>query len=512
MNKVQEFIKNSGGKYILDRKLIEKIYNQDEEEIEKALLDFAVKLEEKKTPKNYRIYNVNEFERKDDFLAEIKEDLQLFKSIQSRIRELKLVDNDPKLDSLVKELNKILSIKPEADEPDRKVIIFSEYMDTVKHLKPVLEKMFVDKVFTVEGSLGVKQNDELLTNFDASKKLREQNDDYDILLTSDRLSEGYNLNRAGAIIKYDIPWNPTRVIQRVGRINRIGKKVFNWLYIYNFFPTEAGADIVKSRQIASQKMYLIHNTLGEDSKIFEVDEIPSPAELFKRININPDEQEDESLFTKIRAKYLAIKKEYPDVIERVQSLPVRIKTAKKSDAYQLVVFRRKALGLFIHAMIENAEGNHNIEPLLIEQVLPLIECEKGEPRLPLSEKFWNYYEQIKIFKPTYRASKNDLFLEVKAMNNLQSSLRFYKQELDNELSFIRTLIKDVREYHILSKYSLRRLSVHELIPDKPKELEKFKKEIEYLRRKLGDDYLNVIKKRIADNYHEIIIAVENYSD
>ncbi len=508
---VQDFIKNSGGKYILDRRLIEKIYNQDEEEIEMALLDFAVKLEEKKTPKNYRIYNVSEFERKDDFLMEIEEDLQLFKSVQNRIRELKLVDNDPKLQSLVKELNKILSIKPKAGEPIRKVIVFSEYMDTVKHLKPVLEKMFVGKVFTVEGSLGVKQNNELLTNFDASKKLREQNDDYDILLTSDRLSEGYNLNRAGAIINYDIPWNPTRVIQRVGRINRIGKKVFNWLYIYNFFPTEAGADIVKSRQIASQKMYLIHNTLGEDAKIFEVDETPSPAELFKRININPDEQDDESLFTKIRAKYLAIKKEHPEVIERIQSLPVRIKTAKKSNTYQLVVFRRKALGLFIHAMIENTDGKNNIEPLLIEQALPLIECVKDELRLPLSEKFWTYYEQIKSFKPTYRASKNDLSLEVKAMNNLKSALSYYKQELDNELSFIRTLIKDLRDYHILSKYSLRRISSHELQPDKQKELERFKKEIEYLRRNLGEDYLDVIKKRIADNYHEIIIAVENYS-
>lgn len=508
---VQVFIKNSGGKYILDRKLIEKIYNQDEEEIEKALLDFAIKLEEQKTPKNYRIYDVNKFEYKDNFLEEIEEDLQLFKSIQSRIRELKLVDSDPKSDSLIEQLQKILSMKPVADEPNSKVIIFSEYLDTVKHLRPVLEETFGERVFTVEGSLGIKQNDDLLTNFDASVKSRQQNDDYDILLTSDRLSEGYNLNRAGAIINYDIPWNPTRVIQRVGRINRIGKKVFNWLYIYNFFPTEAGADIVKSRQIASQKMYLIHNTLGEDSKIFEADETPSPAELFKRININPDEQEDESLYTKIRAKYLAIKKEHPEVIERVENLPVRIKTAKKTEAYKLVVFRRKALGLFIHAMIEDTEGNYNIEPLLIEQALPWIECEKTEPLLPLSEKFWNYYEQIKSFRQVFRVSKNDASLEVKAMNNLQSSLRFYKQELDNELSFIRTLIKDLREYHTLSKYSLRRISSHELKPDKQKELEKFKKEIDYLHRKLGDDYLDVIKKRIADNYHEIIIAVENYS-
>ncbi len=60
--------------------------------------------------------------------------------------------------------------------------------------------------------------------------------------------------------------------------------------IYNFFPTEQGSDVVKSRQIASQKMFLIHNTLGEDCKIFEIDETPAPAELYKRINTNPEEK------------------------------------------------------------------------------------------------------------------------------------------------------------------------------------------------------------------------------
>lgn len=72
-------------------------------------------------------------------------------------------------------------------------------------------------------------------------------------MTTDKLSEGVNLNRAGAVINYDIPWNPTRVIQRLGRINRIGRKVFQTLYIYNFFPTEQGAEVVKSREIAAQK-------------------------------------------------------------------------------------------------------------------------------------------------------------------------------------------------------------------------------------------------------------------
>ena len=55
-----------------------------------------------------------------------------------------------------------------------------------------------------------------------------------ILVATDAISEGYNLHRAGTIINYDIPYNPTRVIQRIGRINRVNKKVFinHNLFIY----------------------------------------------------------------------------------------------------------------------------------------------------------------------------------------------------------------------------------------------------------------------------------------
>ena len=101
----------------------------------------------------------------------------------------------------------------------------------------------------------------------------------------------------------------------MGRINRIGKKVFEKLFIYNFFPTEKGADIVKSREIASQKMFLIHNTLGEDAKIFDVDEVPTPAELFKRINANPDDEHGTKYLTRVRRLFFEIKSKYPDLVE-----------------------------------------------------------------------------------------------------------------------------------------------------------------------------------------------------
>ena len=103
-------------------------------------------------------------------------------------------------------------------------------------------------------------------------EISKQKNDYNILICTDALSEGVNLNRAGVVINYDIPYNPTRVIQRVGRINRINKRVFETIDILNFFPTLLGDSEVKIKQITTLKMGLINNVIGSDTKTLTPDE------------------------------------------------------------------------------------------------------------------------------------------------------------------------------------------------------------------------------------------------
>ena len=109
-------------------------------------------------------------------------------------------------------------------------------------------------------------------NFDAGLKSQFQKDDYKVLVATDAISEGYNLHRAGTIFNYDIPYNPTRVIQRIGRINRINKKMFEKLYIYNYFPTDIGEKDTRTKQISTLKMMMIHAIMGEDTKALTKDE------------------------------------------------------------------------------------------------------------------------------------------------------------------------------------------------------------------------------------------------
>ncbi len=508
---VLAFIENSGGRYILDRRLLEKIHGADPEEINAALESFIRSLAEKEKPdpRHDRIYVIADFDDSEGFLQDIRSDLGLLKEIAARVQTLALVANDPKATRLVEAIGGILS-DSRPGEPRRKVVVFSEYLDTVRHIAPFLKTEFPGRVLVAEGNLGRDFFDDLLANFDAGHPTDKQRDDYDILLTTDKLSEGVNLNRAGAVINYDIPWNPTRVIQRLGRINRIGHKVFAELHIYNFFPTQQGADVVKSREIAAQKMFLIHNTLGEDAKVFAPDEIPSPAELFKRINRNPEEGEEESLLTTVRQAFFAIRRRNPDLVSHLDDFPARVKTAKPYHRDELLVFRRKGLQLFIHTVPNTSVEETSVYALTLEEALPHIRCTAETPRLDLSAGFWPAYEAIKRYREHTPMPPGENSLAVKAENNLRSALERHAAEIEEYIPFIQTLLRDLKEYQTLPKYTLRRLTAVELDGKvSHRGLERFKAEMDVLRRTLGDDYLDRIERRLKDFRSEIIIAVEN---
>jgi len=393
----QKFVEKTG-RFILDRDLIEKIWTLEIDEIEKELSEYAQKITEGVYPKNHEIYEISKFKRKEEFLEDIKADLNLFEDILKKLDDLNLVDNDPKLEHLIMKLKEWRS-----KERKRKIVIFSEYVDTVNYLKEPLTRNFDNRVLVVAGDLTKSKIEEINKNFDASYPQEKQKDDYDILLCTDKMSEGFNLNRAGLVINYDIPWNPVRVIQRVGRINRIGKKVFDEIYIANFFPTEKGAELVKSREIAAQKMFLIHNALGEDAKIFDIDEEPSPSELYQRIQQNPDEIESESFYTRVLNEYEEIKNNYPEVIESIKNCPPRVKVAKKSDKDELIVFIKKRR-LYIQKI--DYDGEDEPQPVILEEVIDRIRCSKEEKSLELSNNFWDKYKVAKEIKQHKNITKS----------------------------------------------------------------------------------------------------------
>jgi len=497
-----DFIETSN-KFILDRSLLEKIFDKGEEEIELQLEEYSEKLRKGDYPKNNRIYDLSKFANKDEFIADIKWDLALFEEILKELGNMDLVKDDPKAICLVENIKEVLKQTPASGEPKRKIIIFSEYLDTVKHLKKIIEKQFGSRLLVIGGNLPASTILKLNQNFDASYV--KQENDFDVLLATDKISEGFNLNRAGIVVNYDIPWNPVRVIQRVGRINRISKKVFDDLFIVNFFPTEQGAALVQSRQIASNKMFLIHETLGEDAKIFDIDETPTPAGLYERILQNPDSMEQESFYTKALKKYLQIKGDHPDLVKAIGEYPIRVKVAKKGEQYELLVFFKKDR-LYIHGILGDS-SDAKPYPATFEEVFDRVVCEADCPRLKLSDGFWSSYEKIKKYKESQSVLSGDQSLEQQALNNLKTFLRDPWNEALPYLSFVKTLREDIIDFGTLSDFTLRRIANLEVVKEsgRPETIQ----ELNTLIDELGQDYLEKEKQRQRDVKKEIIIAIEN---
>lgn len=509
--KILEFIKKTGkddcyqGEYILDRALLEKVYNLDLDEIEKYLAEYTEKIHNGEYPKNHKRYQIKDFKSQKEFIGDIKSDLELFDEILVQLSVLDLVKNDPKSDCLVANIKKEMQKRALNGEPKRKMVIFSEYWDTVKYLEPILRKHFGERVLVIIGDLSSHKISQINKNFDASYP--EQEDDFDILLASDRISEGFNLNRAGWVISYDIPWNPVRVIQRVGRINRISKKVFDELYIVNFFPTEKGSELVRSREIASNKMFLIHHTLGEDAKIFDADEEPTPSGLFNRIQQNPDKQEGESFYNKALKEFLKIQKSNPDLIADLKHYPLRIKVAKKYSENELLVFLKKGR-LYIHRLKYGDEKGLEVCQADFEEVFDKIASPQEEKALPLSNYFWEGYEAVKKFKEYRVSSPTEQSLEQKALNNLKTFIhQIHSEEIMPHKNFLRMLREDILDYGTLSDYTLRRIANMES-SDEAKQ-KKSVTEILSLKKELGEDYLQKEKAKLKGTSKEIIIAVEN---
>lgn len=496
---VKDFIYKTD-KFILDRSFIDRIKDFEIEDIEANLEKYAAGDLKRKTPKNNEVYDINTFQRRQEFLDDIDSDIQLFQDIQERLKDLKLVDKDPKQEEIINKIKKLL-----VKEPDRKIILFSEYVDTIYHLEKRCRKEFGNDVLICDGKVSKELAKNLNSDFNAQYKGTKTNH-FKILLTSDKLSEGFNLNRAGVIINYDIPWNPTRVIQRVGRINRIGSKVYDELFILNFFPSLKGADIVKSREIAQQKMFLIHNALGEDAKIFDEDEEPSAAALSSKINSNPQEEGEVNTITKIRNLYADLQKKHPEILDKISQLPPRVKTAKKHSEYELNVLRRKGLSLFAQSV--GKDEGRTISEIDFEDLLEKIACAIDEPTLKLSSVFWGLYEEVKEFRPKYKMGRSEISLEQKAEANLKKSLRILKDLNFENLNFIQMLIRDLRHYHTLSTKSIRRIGAQELSDDK-KSIRYFLEEIAYLKRQLGENYLDDIESKTKGRSKEVIIAIEN---
>lgn len=197
---------------------------------------------------------------------------------------IELLGNDDaklnKFQDLIKQLR--------TQNPARKILVFSYFADTVEYLKQMLgSEGEIAKATTKSEFLSSKNRNEaesFASRFSPKAKryqLRENEAELDLLISTDVLSEGQNLQDADVLINYDLHWNPVRMIQRNGRINRLGSE-FDEVQIFNMSPEKSLEAYLKLIQRLQAKIDVIKNTIGTDTPV--LDEVENPIEYIDSIS------------------------------------------------------------------------------------------------------------------------------------------------------------------------------------------------------------------------------------
>lgn len=323
-------------------------------------------------------FKSEEFDPK--FIKDLKWDLSKLKYLRET---WDTISDDPKLLQFKEELkgNKKLI--------GNKKIIFTESKETAEYLERELKDMFGDRVISYTGASNHIMKTLIEQSF--NPKFKDKEDLYDVLITTDVLAEGINLHRSNALINYDLPWNPTRIMQRVGRINRVGTE-HEQIYVFNFFPTAATSKHLPLKDRIIEKLQAFHDTLGEDFKYLSEEEEVSSQKLFDDLNMDLNAEEDSA---NPELQYLAIIRQIrdndKDLFEKIKRLPRKAKTGKASDKISgeatLTFIRKGALKSFFIC-----SGNESNQISFIDAV-DHIKCEPDEKKISVGS---NYFDQLDL--------------------------------------------------------------------------------------------------------------------
>ena len=313
-NKAMMKMLDNGRVYISQKhKVNEFILNEDEATLESILMS-------SENPEDIQGFDSTDFGA--EFIDGIKKDNTILSEL---VEEWELVKEDPKYDTFKKKLQEELLNKKIND--NKKLVVFSESKETTSYLSKKLKQDGFGRILNVDSSNLKDLSETIAQNFDANYELNEQKEEFDIIITTEVLAEGVNLHRSNIILNYDIPWNATRLMQRIGRVNRIGTNS-KIIYIYNFFPTSRTDNEIELNKKAYIKLQAFHSALGEDSQIYSQDEEYGTFGLFEKI---PKEESDE------RLEYLnylrKFRQEQPDNYYRIKNtIPKRARTGRKNKA------------------------------------------------------------------------------------------------------------------------------------------------------------------------------------
>lgn len=228
-----------------------------------------------------------------------------------------------------------------------------------------------------------------------------------ILISTDVLAEGINLHRSNVVINYDLPWNPTRVLQRVGRVNRVGTE-HAFIYIFNFFPTSQSDEHLGLESNIVAKIQAFHDMLGEDARYLSEEEEVTQHDLrgqilYRKLNtretfVEAEEGESDLAYLQVIRH---VRDNDPALFDKLKRLPKKARAgwqliaspdsvpAATPDAQLITFFRLGRLKKFF------AAAEQDTQELDFFQAVDYLVCEPDTPRHKIPPAYYDLLAQNK---------------------------------------------------------------------------------------------------------------------
>jgi superfamily II DNA or RNA helicase len=425
----------------------------------------------------------------DQFYEDLVKDIETLEELKKAWEE-KINQNfkDPKFERFHNKLKEELSRNDK-----RKVLIFSEFADTANYIFKKLDNdnFKVFKYTSAESSK--KENRNIIKkNFDASSD--EKEDKFNVLVATDTIAEGYNLNRAGTIINYDIPYNPTKVIQRIGRINRINRKVYDELFIYNFFPTDTGESEVNIKKRTRIKMSMCKAIFGDDTKVLTEDE--NLGSFFTE-ELNSVLSETGNPETEYENLIYNIRDDDPELLSSIRNLPQRSRVMRNiSTSYGsgILLYAKKGEESIFRFM----NKSDKFKSMPVDHYLRLFKANKNEKSIKVSDHFQKTYAKAS----SNLFSKNQITAMDKGKKQAVDKLISVKQKIKGQDEYINDLIYIIEKLDGLPRNSLKMI--------RDMRLSYLDSDLKELKKLVSENYIKkiIIKASLIDQGEEKLIISE----
>lgn len=271
---------------------------------------------------NNREFTSDAFDEK--FIELLKGDREKLKQLVERWSDVR---EDPKLNTFIENMQDRFLDKKK--NPTGKIVIFTESKETAKEIADRLRTVGDYSILRISADNRKQMERTIQRNFDANLEPEKQENEYDVIITTEVLAEGINLHRSNTILNYDVPWNSTRLMQRIGRVNRIGSTAKK-IYVYNFYPSAQGDSQIRLVNTALRKLQAFHTAFGEDNKIFSLLEEKGEGALFGN-KIQKEESEILKYLTELRE----FKKKNPKRFSEISKIPNKARCGRKAGDRKL---------------------------------------------------------------------------------------------------------------------------------------------------------------------------------